>query len=172
MLWSTHMSRVGIVSFVVVIAIGACGTRHTFFYFFFDDSLGAVVVETGRPKDSRVVDASEMPLQYRLQRETYILWIFNEFQPVPPYLVVRVENLSSTAPLRLVHRPERADPQRRCASTVLRDDRTMGLSWICGEQGVHVIAFDILTEAGEVVAEETLPFALVENGWFVENDLL
>jgi hypothetical protein len=48
----------------------------------------------------------------------------------------------------------------------------MGLSWICGEQGVHVIAFDILTEAGEVVAEETLPFALVENGWFVENDLL
>jgi hypothetical protein len=162
----------GLLSIACCVLFEACSIRHTYYYFAFDSIPGIIIVE-GAMQDRRLRGANVMPLRYLLQRDRYVLSMSNEIRPVSPYLLVRIDSLVPNEPLQIVLRPERSASESRCASVYgSGSDDGLSIRWLCDIDGPHLIAFDVMSASGELLAEETLHFVFIENGWFVENDLL
>ena len=147
-------------------------------YLSFERVDGITVNLTAPIELENLMFASEIPVEYTLQRPDYAVIVRIERKSFRPRAVVSLRegrNLRIVARPRLTMRPGRAAP---CGGydQISNGGQKLLFSWsICGDDaapGEFLLAFDVVDGSGAIVREERLPFELKHDGIYWANDSL
>lgn len=124
---------------------------------------------------------NNMPTQYVLNREEYILFIEVDYKSKRPAVFIRGSDISG-AGIKV-----KAIPNGSCGGfdflTIdIKNDELLRYEWWgfvkseCIDKEINtneqVIKFRVMNEADNLLSEERLPFMLIKNGYFTEHDAI
>ncbi len=122
----------------------------------------------------RLIWHREMPLEYVLTRDRYVLRMSIDPKHFGPHVRISVEGLP-VRPLMLLPRPERvrrSATSRPCGTyNGTQVAPAFQFTWVICSRGEGVeemsISFDVVGADGLLIAEENLPFELIDNGVYM-----
>jgi hypothetical protein len=162
----------------MLLANTACAEPIRIRYVSLEDVEGVRITDRQKPALKHVQFwASEFPIDYRLERSTYVVRFRIDTDEYLPHVSFEAST-KSREPLRIRPRPDRVPYTgrvRRCGT--FSDAEVKGrvrFDWvICGANATRdemVISFDVVSQSDQVVGSEEIPFRLVENGFYLPPD--
>lgn len=167
----------GLILLACAVLLQACGAqveRHL--YLRVQPSEGLVIDQLGSRDLAGLYGAGEIPLAYKITRDSYRLAIRIPDDSYLPTLELRL----SPATLGLVPRPDSALESPRgitCGSYYPGEEGsntlTFGWSPDCTSPTMpRILAVDIVDQQGDVIGSERLALSLLPDGWYYLPDAL
>lgn len=156
---------------------GCAQTTSDYYYASLQDIDGVKVLSKRKLRLDKLTNNSEIPTDYALHREGYLLKFSIGDKSYSPHFMISVEGAGSAS---LTLKPRRnfdivSEEGIICASYYLygSNGANMGFGWSTGclsEDIKKEISFDVADSSGAIIASEDIPFRLVNDGRYTLLD--
>ena len=168
--------------FVVLLTNGCVPIKYDYYYISFEGAPDIKTLTYGRAVISKLESHESMPVEYKLKRDRYIVFIETDKKSKRPASFIRAKKLEGQD-LKI----EAITNSSKCGGfdflTVnIEDEQFLRYEWWgfvkaeCLNKEIiadeMMISFRVIDDAGNLLGEERLPFKLIKNGIYIEQDAI
>ena len=168
--------------FAVFLMNGCVPVKYDYYYISFEDTPDIKTLTYGKTAINKLESHEPMPIEYELNRGRYTLSIEIDQKSKRPASFVRAKNLEG-----LGLKVEAITDGSKCGGfdflTVdIKDDEFLRYEWWgfvkaeCLNKKISTnemsINFRVMDDTGNLLGEERLPFKLIKNGIYIEQDAI